>query len=94
MPALSKEDVKAFFGRDDLQVFTDTEELKTFLKSQNWFNANLLMMSSGTFGGMDFQAFSDEILSLPVTTDLIVSEIPKDKKWSGIFGAIVDKFKK
>ncbi|MCP9767709.1 peptidoglycan synthetase [Lacihabitans sp. LS3-19] len=94
MPALSVEDVKGFFGREDLQVFTDAEELKTFLKSQNWFHSNLLMMSSGTFGGMDFQSFADEILALPVEEVFPEIEITKDKKWTGILGSIKGKFKK
>jgi UDP-N-acetylmuramate: L-alanyl-gamma-D-glutamyl-meso-diaminopimelate ligase len=67
MPALSEAEVKAAFGRDDLNVFTDRAALEGFLKSQNWYESNLLLMSSGTFGGMDFKAFSKEILSLPVT---------------------------
>ncbi len=53
LPALSPEEIKAAFGRDDLQVFSDPEELKTFLLGLKWQDANLLMMSSGTFGETD-----------------------------------------
>lgn len=67
MPPLSEADIKAAFAKDDLHIFTDRSELESFLKSQNWYHNSLLLMSSGTFGGMDFKAFSDEILSLPVT---------------------------
>jgi hypothetical protein len=67
MPALDKEEIKAFFGREDLLVFTESKELEDFLKSQNWSQSNLLLMSSGTFGGMDFVKFAQEILNLPVS---------------------------
>jgi UDP-N-acetylmuramate: L-alanyl-gamma-D-glutamyl-meso-diaminopimelate ligase len=67
MPALSEAEVKAAFGRDDIHVFTDRETLENFLKAQNWYESNLLLMSSGTFGGMDFPAFGKEILALPVS---------------------------
>lgn len=94
MPALDKEEIKAFFGREDLLVFTDAKELEDFLKSQNWFQANLLLMSSGTFGGMDFAKFSNEILDLPVTEVFPELKPEKEKKWNGILGTIKDKFKK
>jgi UDP-N-acetylmuramate: L-alanyl-gamma-D-glutamyl-meso-diaminopimelate ligase len=42
------------FGREDLLVFTDSEKLESYLKRLDWFNQNLLMMSSGTFDGMEF----------------------------------------
>jgi UDP-N-acetylmuramate: L-alanyl-gamma-D-glutamyl-meso-diaminopimelate ligase len=67
MPALDKEEIKAFFGREDLLVFTESKELEDFLKSQNWSQSNLLLMSSGTFCGMDFVKFAQEILNLPVS---------------------------
>jgi UDP-N-acetylmuramate: L-alanyl-gamma-D-glutamyl-meso-diaminopimelate ligase len=50
-----------------LLVFTESKELEDFLKSQNWSQSNLLLMSSGTFGGMDFVKFAQEILNLPVS---------------------------
>lgn len=66
MPALSAEEVKTHFGRPDLLVFTEKDALENYLIGQNWTKANLLLMSSGTFSGMDFKAFAEEILSLPV----------------------------
>lgn len=62
MPPLSADEVKKYFGRADLLVMTDSEELKSFLMQQNWKDANLLLMSSGTFGGMDFKALAEGIL--------------------------------
>ena len=66
MPPLSKDDIKTYFGREDLEIFTSKVELEQYLKSQNWNQTNLLLMSSGTFGGMDFQKMADEILALTV----------------------------
>lgn len=53
MPDLNAEDIKAAFDRDDLRIFNNSEELATFLRSKNWDDHNLLMMSSGRFGGID-----------------------------------------
>ncbi|MCA0363501.1 MAG: Mur ligase domain-containing protein [Bacteroidetes bacterium] len=66
MPELSIDDIKKYFGRDDLEVFTKQEDLVAFLKKQNWKKSNLLLMSSGTFGGLDLPKFAEEILALPV----------------------------
>ena len=47
------------FGRKDLLVFTDSEKLETYLNNLNWENTNLLMMSSGTFEGMNLENLID-----------------------------------
>lgn len=62
MPALSQQDIAAAFGNDRLQVFTDSEQLAAYLKSLNWQNQNLILMSSGNYNNMDLQALSDTIL--------------------------------
>jgi len=49
---ITKRQVHAAFGREDLVVFTDSNKLAAYLKTQNWENKNLLMMSSGTFDGI------------------------------------------
>ena len=51
---ITTEQVHTAFGREDLLVFTDSEKLQSYLKRLDWFNQNLLMMSSGTFDGMEF----------------------------------------
>jgi UDP-N-acetylmuramate: L-alanyl-gamma-D-glutamyl-meso-diaminopimelate ligase len=63
LEAITPDDVKAAFGLDSLQVFTNQDALKTFLLSQKWHNQNLLMMSSGTFGGLDLKALAAEIIT-------------------------------
>lgn len=62
MPPISKEDVKTYFGREDLIVLTTKEELSELIAGQNWSNANLLLMSSGTFGGTDLQELAESVL--------------------------------
>jgi UDP-N-acetylmuramate: L-alanyl-gamma-D-glutamyl-meso-diaminopimelate ligase len=62
LPAITPEDIKVHFNNPNLHVFTDNDSLKDFLLSQSWRNANLLMMSSGTFNGLDFGELAGLIL--------------------------------
>jgi UDP-N-acetylmuramate: L-alanyl-gamma-D-glutamyl-meso-diaminopimelate ligase len=48
------------FQRDDLIIYTNPEEFKDFLFSQDFTNKTLLLMSSGNYGGLDF----DEVKQL------------------------------
>lgn len=50
---LTENDVKNAFGSDALQVFTNPQDLKDHLTKLTWSSKNLLLMSSGTFGGLD-----------------------------------------
>jgi UDP-N-acetylmuramate: L-alanyl-gamma-D-glutamyl-meso-diaminopimelate ligase len=61
LPALPPEAVQAAFQRPDLRVFTDSKQLAEFLHQQDWQNANLLMMSSGTFDGLDLVNLANEV---------------------------------
>ncbi len=61
LPELSEEFVKESFG-GNVMIFTDTDKLQSYLKSQDFDNTNLLMMSSGNFNGIDFVKFADEII--------------------------------
>ena len=64
LPPLDPELVKKTIGRADLRVFTDSKLLSDFLLNFGWKNKNLLMMSSGDFGGMDVKAFAKKLLDL------------------------------
>ncbi len=55
LSAITKDQVKAAFNRDDLMVFDSSEELKKYLHSYNYKGDVLLMMSSGTFDGLDLR---------------------------------------
>jgi len=61
LPALPPEAVQAAFQRPDLRVFTDSQALAEFLRQQNWQDTNLLMMTSGTFDGLDLSQLADEV---------------------------------
>lgn len=58
---ISEQDVLNAFKRKDLIVFTDSDELVKYLKSIEWINKNLLMMSSGNFDGIDFNQLADSL---------------------------------
>ncbi len=49
------------FNRKDLKVFTESNAVTGYLKSQPWNNAVLLMMSSGNFDGVDFNVLAKEL---------------------------------
>jgi UDP-N-acetylmuramate: L-alanyl-gamma-D-glutamyl-meso-diaminopimelate ligase len=56
------ETVKTAFLKDDLTFFNDPKLLLTELQQINLSNANLLMMSSGNFGGIDLIDLKNKIL--------------------------------
>ena len=59
---IEKKDVYDAFGTLNLKVFTSSKELQSNLFSKDWTNSNLLMMSSGTFDGLDFNKIADKII--------------------------------
>jgi UDP-N-acetylmuramate: L-alanyl-gamma-D-glutamyl-meso-diaminopimelate ligase len=60
---ITEEQVRKSFGRKSLRVITDSQAIAQFISEQSWKNQNLLMMSSGTFDGMDFKKMGEEILA-------------------------------
>lgn len=54
MAPISAEQIAASFEREDLIVMTDPADFKKWLFEQNLKNSALLMMSSGNYGGLDF----------------------------------------
>ena len=57
---VTKEQSATAFERDDLIIYTNPDDFKQFLFSQDFNNKVLLLMSSGTYGGLDF----DEVTRL------------------------------
>jgi UDP-N-acetylmuramate: L-alanyl-gamma-D-glutamyl-meso-diaminopimelate ligase len=57
---VTKEQIATSFEREDLIIYTNPQEFKEFLFSQNLENTALLLMSSGNYGGLDF----DEVKEL------------------------------
>lgn len=58
---LSKDDIRKSFGGKDIQVFDDRDEMIEFLKGLDWRNKNLLLMTSGTFNGLDYKSLIDTL---------------------------------
>ncbi len=58
---ISEDDIQKGFDRVDLLVYTDKESLQAKLRSIQWNDMNLLMMSSGNFDGLDFKQLAQEI---------------------------------
>ncbi|MBT1703439.1 UDP-N-acetylmuramate--L-alanine ligase [Chryseosolibacter indicus] len=58
---LSTDDIKSAFANKNIQVFDNTEQLTGYLTAQSWKNKNLLMMSSGNFGGIDLKNLAEKI---------------------------------
>ena len=50
--------VKDAFSRADLMFYNNPSELQKYLENVELDSANLLMMSSGNFGGIDLQKLS------------------------------------
>jgi UDP-N-acetylmuramate: L-alanyl-gamma-D-glutamyl-meso-diaminopimelate ligase len=51
---VTKGQIAEAFERDDLIIYTNPEDFKDFLFSQSFDNKSLLLMSSGNYGGLDF----------------------------------------
>jgi UDP-N-acetylmuramate: L-alanyl-gamma-D-glutamyl-meso-diaminopimelate ligase len=61
MPPLDPQLIIDSFGREDIRVFSSKEELQSFLLAQSWRDNNLLLMTSGQFGGMDVKGLVKEV---------------------------------
>ncbi len=53
--AITEDQIRNSFSKENLLIFKKSEELKLFLRSINWKEKNLLMMSSGDFNGINFE---------------------------------------
>jgi len=55
LPPLNQKDVQQYFG-EKVRVMTETKDLQSYLRHEKWENSVLIMMSSGNFDGIDFDA--------------------------------------
>ena len=60
LKAISQQQIADAFQRDDLIIYTNPTVFKDFLFSQQFNDTSLLLMSSGNYGGLDF----DELKNL------------------------------
>jgi UDP-N-acetylmuramate: L-alanyl-gamma-D-glutamyl-meso-diaminopimelate ligase len=61
MDKIEAETIQNYFNHPNLVVLREQEELKERILKQNQENQNLLMMSSGTFDGLDFPGLATEL---------------------------------
>ncbi len=61
LKVVSVEEIKSAFNSDQVEVYTDSDELQSQLRKIEWENKNLLMMSSGNFDGIDFKELSNQL---------------------------------
>ncbi len=61
LPDILPSEVKNAFNSSNVEVFTDANKLLAALKDEKWPNTNLLMMTSGTFDGIDFKALAQQL---------------------------------
>jgi UDP-N-acetylmuramate: L-alanyl-gamma-D-glutamyl-meso-diaminopimelate ligase len=64
LPPLSPKKVIDGFGKADLAVLNDKEDLRKWLMEQSYENVNLLLMSSGNYDGLDIPGFASELSQL------------------------------
>ena len=59
---ITAEDVRKAFGTKNVEVFTDSEALQERLRSFEYENTALLMMTSGTFDGIKINDFAKQLI--------------------------------
>ena len=58
---ITAQQIAAAFKRDDLTIFTDPADFKAFLFEQELKNKAILLMSSGNYGGLDFEEVKEMV---------------------------------
>lgn len=58
---INQEQIFNAFDRNDLIVFTNPADFKSYLFNQNFNNTSLLLMSSGNYGGLNFEEVKTHI---------------------------------
>ena len=59
LDAVTHQQIADAFERDDLIIYTNPDDFKNYLFSQNFDNKALLLMSSGNYGGLDFETVQE-----------------------------------
>src|SRR4029077_19009240 len=62
MPPLDPGQVKSGFATEGMEVISSVQELSKWLRSQTYHKTILLLMSSGTYDGLDIATFAQEII--------------------------------
>jgi len=61
LDSVSKTQIETAFERKDLIVFTDPMLFKNYITSLEFTQKTILLMSSGSYGGLDFEALKKTI---------------------------------
>ena len=61
---LNEAEIKTAFGSENLLVFTNPKAFQEFLFEHQWNKSILLMMSSGNYGGIDWDTLKERVLNL------------------------------
>lgn len=61
---LNEQEIKTAFGSENLLVFSNPKAFQEFLFEHEWNKSILLMMSSGNYGGIDWDTLKDRVLNL------------------------------
>jgi UDP-N-acetylmuramate: L-alanyl-gamma-D-glutamyl-meso-diaminopimelate ligase len=59
---VSATQIKEAFNREDLIIYTNPAEFRAYLFNQNLNNSALLLMSSGNYGGLDFEELKGKVV--------------------------------
>ncbi|PKP36079.1 MAG: peptidoglycan synthetase, partial [Bacteroidetes bacterium HGW-Bacteroidetes-15] len=62
MVPISPDEIRSAFGREDLIVFTEATSFRTFLDNQNPQDDVWLLMSSGNYGGVNFEELKQKFV--------------------------------
>ncbi len=61
LDSVSKVQIEIAFERDDLIIFTDPALFKNYITSLEFAEKTVLLMSSGSYGGLDFEALKNKV---------------------------------
>jgi UDP-N-acetylmuramate: L-alanyl-gamma-D-glutamyl-meso-diaminopimelate ligase len=61
MESIEDADIKRSFASPSMHIFRDARSLENFLVDHSWKNKNLLMMSSGNFGGLRITELGEKL---------------------------------
>jgi UDP-N-acetylmuramate: L-alanyl-gamma-D-glutamyl-meso-diaminopimelate ligase len=54
LKSVSKDQIELAFKRNDLIIYTNADDFKEFITSLDYVNKTVVLMSSGSYGGLDF----------------------------------------
>jgi UDP-N-acetylmuramate: L-alanyl-gamma-D-glutamyl-meso-diaminopimelate ligase len=60
LPELTKDEIQKAFG-NEVNVVDSTQDVLSFIRKHDLHNSVLLMMSSGTFDGIDYDQLGEEV---------------------------------